>query len=262
MEATLTRVREEATVREKRLEELSAALREREQALDTEAAARAEAEAERDRLRADERAVGKRVPLPALAPATAAASQNGNGKLTGWHAQGQARLTWTLAEASTAYEGARGALAVLGETLGWAAAGCYTADDPSGGLRCCAFWQAPGSEADELETMSWHATFRPGPDLVGRVLERGETRWVEDLAAVNGFGRARAAIAGGLQSVVLVPIVSRDDTLGFLEVFAGRPMPLDEPLLEVLATVGLQLGQFFMRSEVESLRSRYGLIHR
>lgn len=269
-EAELVKARSAQEKAEAEAERMRAVHRERQEMLEGERAARASAEAEVERLRSAERAAGARVPLPALVTDHGSAEFNGNGHGEGsgpdpvaaWRVEGQARLTWALAEATAPHEGAREALRIVGETMGWAAGGCYTADGAGTAARCCAFWQAGGVQADELETASWHVSFEPGEGPVGRVLESGQAQWTHDAGSDPQFMRHAQAAAAGAGTVLVAPITSRDETLGALEMFASGDMRPDDAVASVLAEVGLQLGQFFMRNEAESLRSRYGRVGR
>jgi PAS domain S-box-containing protein len=147
-----------------------------------------------------------------------------------------------IAGAATREQGATRALALLCRELGWDAAACYL---PEGDvLRCCAFWQAPGLDADGLETLSWQRHFRPGRDLVGKVA--ADRRAVEVANLIDPeeatFRRTGPAAAAGLRSALGFPVPTDADLPGVVELFGRDVRPVDPGRLDALAGVGRALG--------------------
>jgi diguanylate cyclase (GGDEF)-like protein/PAS domain S-box-containing protein len=76
--------------------------------------------------------------------------------------------------------------------------------------------------------------------------------WLEEISPDPNFRRAEAALAAGLVSAFAVPIRSREHRVGVLEFFSRVRRASDERLLESVAAIGLQLGQFIDRKESET----------
>jgi PAS domain S-box-containing protein len=152
-----------------------------------------------------------------------------------------------IAGAATREQAAGRALALLCRRLGWDAAACYLPEP--GVLRCCAFWQAPGLDADGLdadglETLSWQRHFLPGRDLVGKVAAENRPIRLPDLTDPV-FRRSRAARAAGLSSALAFPIPTDGDLPGVVELFARSAPPTDADSLAPLggAMAGLAAPQ-------------------
>jgi len=60
----------------------------------------------------------------------------------------------------------------------------------------------------------------------------------------------------GLRAGLAVPIMARTDAVGVLEFFSNQPFPVDEEFLDVLLSVGTQLGRVVERQRSEEARLR------
>ncbi len=133
----------------------------------------------------------------------------------------------------------------------------------------CTLW-LPSTEADVLTCVHVHvmpaaqercerfvrlttaARFRQGDALPGYVWQTREATWLETIAPGTGFGRAEAAMESGLASGGAIPLLAGSVFVGVVELFASRPTPLDEPLLETLSGLGREVGQFVQRTRAEA----------
>src|SRR5262249_34430083 len=68
----------------------------------------------------------------------------------------------------------------------------------------------------------------------------------------GNFPRAALALAAGVNSAFACPIVSEGEVLGVVEFFSRTTREPDPDLLEMMTTVGGQIGQFLRRKEAEA----------
>jgi two-component system, cell cycle sensor histidine kinase and response regulator CckA len=160
-------------------------------------------------------------------------------------------VTRALASARSLDVGADEVLQVIAEQLGWDAGLLWRADVEARELRCVALWSAPSSEAGEFEAMSRELALRSGEGLPGRVWASGAPAWIPDVAADRGLPRRAAAERQGVRAGVAVPVDSGGTTWGVMEFFARETREPDGQVLDVLATLGAQLGQFVERIAAE-----------
>jgi PAS domain S-box-containing protein len=106
-------------------------------------------------------------------------------------------------------------------------------------------------EVTEFITVSRRQSFSPGAGLPGRVWASGEPVWIADLAREFNFVRAPAAAKAGLHRAIGFPIRLGNQTLGVLEFFGREIQPPDEDLLNMMAALGSQIGQFIERKRAE-----------
>lgn len=148
-------------------------------------------------------------------------------------------------------------LAAVGDSLRWQVGNLWLVDWDRNVLRCTHRWFAPELDTAAFSEFNETETFARGEGLPGLVWETGEPQWVEDFAS-GPWPRAQAAAAAGLHGAFAFPIVTGRTMLGVMEFFLREVTPPNPDLMGVVATIGLQLGQFIERSwaEVELMASR------
>jgi PAS domain S-box-containing protein len=125
----------------------------------------------------------------------------------------------------------------------------------------CTFWVVEGEALRCAETFvagdaggaAFAAASRAlrcplGHGLPGQVWATREVQWRESLA---DSPRAREAAAAGIRCAIACPISAGDELLGVLELFGVWPGAPDRKLLEMLAALGSELGQFLRRTRTE-----------
>ncbi|HEX7008483.1 MAG TPA: PAS domain S-box protein [Phycisphaeraceae bacterium] len=94
-------------------------------------------------------------------------------------------------------------------------------------------------------------TFTRGQDLPGRAWEMGRPVWVEDLRQAPDFPRRRLALEAGLRSGMAFPILSDGQFIGEMGFFTTQLLKPDPAILEMMATIGSEIGQFIQRRRAE-----------
>jgi two-component system, sensor histidine kinase and response regulator len=156
-----------------------------------------------------------------------------------------------LAESTSLLEAAPKILQAICETLGWEHGALWRRDPATGMLRCVETWHTPSVSFAEFEAASREATFARGVGLPGRVWQTRKPTWIPDVVLDANFPRAEVASREGLHGALGIPIVFGRDFLGVLEFFSREIRQPDDLLLEMLATVGSQIGQFAERQNAE-----------
>ena len=157
-----------------------------------------------------------------------------------------------LAESTSLGEAAPRVLRAICEALGWDHGGLWRVDAAAGVLRCVETWQTPGLAFPGFEETSRRLAFASGEGLPGRVWESRRPAFIPDVSADDNFPRAKVASREGLRGALGTPIVLGEQVLGVLEFFSREIARPDEELLEMLATIGSQVGQFVERKRAES----------
>ncbi len=175
--------------------------------------------------------------------------------ITGRQAQERRRaarlaLTQSLAESPTVADAAPRIIRAICENLGWEVGAFWLVDRGEDVLRCIDTWRIPTARTAEFEASSRGRTFARGVGLPGRVWETGGPAWIADLAGDDNFPR-RAAAEEGLHGASAFPLMIGDLCLGVIEFFSDRVREPDPDLLEMMATLGGQVGQFVERVRFE-----------
>jgi PAS domain S-box-containing protein len=163
----------------------------------------------------------------------------------------QHRVTQILAEARNLEEATPRLLQALCECLAWDLGALWHADRQAGVLRCVAFWRRASVEAPQFETACHTMTFQPGCGLPGSVWLSRESAYFSDFGREANFPRAPMAAAEGLHAACAFPILLSGEVLGVIEFFSREMRPPDADLLNMMATIDSQLGQFIERKRAE-----------
>ncbi|WMT78177.1 AAA family ATPase [Bradyrhizobium sp. Ash2021] len=194
------------------------------------------------------------------------AARDENGKIIKWYgtaydiedrkrAEERLRVQHTvaqiLAEAATIEEATPRILWAMGECLGWDLGALWRVDREAEVLRCVELWHKASIEVPEFERVSREFTFVPGLGLPGRVWSSLEPEYVRDVVSDENFPRGPIAEREGLHAAFGFPILLGGEVLGVIEFFSREIRQPDQELLNMLATIGSQIGQFIERKRAE-----------
>lgn len=167
--------------------------------------------------------------------------------------QRSARLAVTqiLAQERDVEKVIAGTLIAVCDALQWTV-GCFWKENASGqALRCQEFWQQSPNERTDFRAATMRLAFACGEGLPGRVWKTGRASWIVDVVADRQFARASEAKESGLHGGFACPVTIDGEFLGVIEFFSHEIREPDDDLLEMMATIGSQLGQFIERRQAE-----------
>src|SRR5258705_598078 len=156
-----------------------------------------------------------------------------------------------LAEAATIEEASPRILRAMGECLGWDVGALWRVDREAEALRCVELWHTASIEVPELERVSREFIFVPGVGLPGRVWSSLEPEYIPDVVPDENFPRGPIAEREGPHAAFGFPILLGGEVLGVIEFFSREIGQPDQELLNMLATIGSQIGQFIERRRAE-----------
>jgi PAS domain S-box-containing protein len=173
----------------------------------------------------------------------------------------QHRVTRILAEAATVVEAIRKILEMIGEWPGWDLGVLWQNDRHAGVLRCAELWRTPSFDAAQFEAVIRTSTFSRGSGLPGRVWASGAPAYIPDVIRDPEFDRADIAAREGLHGACAFPILMGCEVLGVMEFFSRDVWQADPNLLDMIATIGSQIGEFAKRAAaVDELRLRVNML--
>ena len=163
----------------------------------------------------------------------------------------QHQVTQILAEATSLHDAAPQILRAICESLIWDVAALWTVDKQAGLLRCMEVWHRPSIDVPQFEAETRAATFVRGIALPGRVWFSGEPIYIPDVVHDASFLRAPIAAREFLHATFGFPILLSCEVLGVMEFFSHEIRQPDQDLLDTMATIGSQIGQFIERKRAE-----------
>jgi PAS domain S-box-containing protein len=163
----------------------------------------------------------------------------------------QHTVAQVLAEAATIEEVTPRILRAMGECLGWDVGALWRVDREAEALRCVEVWHKASIEIPEFERADWQFTFNPGVGLPGRVWSSLKPAYIPDVVPDKNLPRGPIAEREGLHAAIGFPILLGSEVLGVIEFFSREIKQPDQELLDMVATIGSQIGQFIERKRAE-----------
>jgi two-component system, chemotaxis family, CheB/CheR fusion protein len=153
--------------------------------------------------------------------------------------------SWTLAEAGTQI------LEAVAASGDWAYAAIWVYDDVAGGLRCRNLWHEVSEPVKKFADLSRLITLGKSKGLPGRVWDSKKPTWVYDVTRDSNFPRAPYAAEADLHGGFAFPLFSRGEIDGIMELFSHKVVEPDEDLLQMVESLGSQIGLFIERLRIE-----------
>jgi PAS domain S-box-containing protein len=167
----------------------------------------------------------------------------------------QYEVSRLLAEASRLDAAAPGIIEAVCSPLGWDVGVLWIARAEVGVLECAEVWTAADEFAAFVD-VTRERTFAPGAGIPGRVWADAAPVWVADAATDTRFPRRAAAVHAGLHATFAFPVVLGRQVLGVVEFFSRETRGADPELLQLMGSLGSQIGQFLDRTRAEEELAR------
>jgi PAS domain S-box-containing protein len=173
----------------------------------------------------------------------------------------QHRVARILAEAATMEEATPKILQAVCESMKWDVGVHWRVDPEAEALSCAEVWRKPSVEAAQLEAVTRARTFRLGEGTLGRVWASRAPAYMSDAVHDPDFGARAEMSAAGLRAAFALPILMGSEVLGVLGFFSRDVWQADQDLLDMMATIGSQIGQFCKRTAaVDELQLRVSML--
>lgn len=159
-------------------------------------------------------------------------------------------------EASTVESALQTCLDEVCAHTGWAVGHAYLVEEKTGRLVPTNVWHVEDeSRFRRFREVTVATSLSPGEGLLGRVLRTGKPTWVADVSRDRTYVRGKAGDLG-VRAARAFPILVGQSVVGVMEFYSVEAVEPDEPLLEVMAQVGVQIGRV-----VERVRAERALRH-
>ena len=148
-------------------------------------------------------------------------------------------------------EGTHEILETVCESLGWQLGVLWAVDHQDAVLRCVDVWHSPVLDASDFECACVTMSFVKSVGLPGRIWESGKPAWIHNLKKDGNFPRAALAERSGLRAGFGFPILLGEEVIGVIEFFSQEIRQPNQELIEMIGSVGRQIGQFQERKRAE-----------
>ncbi|HTS18595.1 MAG TPA: PAS domain S-box protein [Verrucomicrobiae bacterium] len=155
-----------------------------------------------------------------------------------------------IAESPTVSDAMSKFLEVIGESLHCAVGRVWIGDADTSHLQCQQVWRAT-APAGKCASVTRERMPASGAGLPGRVWTSRKSAWICDVPKGEYFPLAPMSVAEDLRTAFAFPILSGGRPLAVMEFFSHEIHEPDDALLAMLVGIGIQIGQFMERKEVE-----------
>jgi PAS domain S-box-containing protein len=169
------------------------------------------------------------------------------------HQAVQYAITRILSESATAEVAIQNIIKAICETLGWDLGEVWTPEEGESTqvLICTNLWMSRSIELPNFIVQTGEITFKLGEGLSGRIWESGSPQWIADVLNDDNFLRVESARKDGLHGAFGFPIKGDKNVLCVMNFFSKYVLEADLELLDKMADIGCQIGQFIQRKQAE-----------
>ncbi|MDA0692896.1 MAG: PAS domain S-box protein [Nitrospinae bacterium] len=169
--------------------------------------------------------------------------------------QMQYELTRTFLDSESLEDTFPRILQAIGEFMEWEISHYWEKIPESDALNCRYAWNAPGLNESvafmEFKENSFTRKFEKGTGLPGRVWDRLEPSWIADVRCDTNFPRAPFAKKLGMRSGFGFLIFYKKQFMGVIEIFTRQVCQPEPHLIEMMANLGEQIGQWMRLKKAE-----------
>ncbi|HAZ43977.1 MAG TPA: hypothetical protein DDW76_16275 [Cyanobacteria bacterium UBA11369] len=165
----------------------------------------------------------------------------------------QYATTQILAESATIEAAIQNIIKAICETLDWDLGELWMRDDPEAmqSLTCTNLWMSPSIELPDFIAEMGEITFNIGVGLPGLIWQTASPHWINDVVDDSNFERIESARKDGLHGAFGFPILDDVEVLGVMTFYSTSVRRPEGNLLDKMADIGRQIGQFIRRKQAE-----------
>ncbi|HEY9604659.1 MAG TPA: adenylate/guanylate cyclase domain-containing protein [Allocoleopsis sp.] len=175
----------------------------------------------------------------------------------------QYTTTRILSESATIEQATKKILPAICERLGWDIGEIWTPDSylglsvaqehsPPSVLRCVETWVRPSVAIPMFMSVTCPISAEAGAGLPGHVWATASPHWISDILRDEHFLDFEPIALAGLHGAFGVPIRGDSELLGVMTFYSREVHQVDAVLLQTMAAIGSQLGQFVKRKQAET----------
>jgi two-component system cell cycle sensor histidine kinase/response regulator CckA len=153
--------------------------------------------------------------------------------------------SWSLPEAGEQI------LETIAESGNWIFASIWLLEQKTDSVHCVCTWHAADEKLRIFDQSTRATRLKKALGLPGRVVESKKPTWIRDVTQDQNFPRAEAATQSGLRGAFAFPLFANGELNGVIELFSSTIVQPDDDLLQMVESLGNQIGLFIHRREME-----------
>ena len=153
--------------------------------------------------------------------------------------------SWSLAEVGEQI------LRIIASSGTWTFGSIWLYEKESKTLHCARTWHTGDDQLKFFDQVTRQTRLKKAEGLPGRVIESKKPTWIRDVTQDKNFPRAEAAAESGLRGAFAFPLFANEVVNGVIELFDPLVAQPDDDLLQLVDSLGIQIGLFIHRREME-----------
>lgn len=167
----------------------------------------------------------------------------------------QYAATQVLAEATSLEAAISSLLSEICQILEWDFSALWLVDPAKNWLSCCGCWTNSPPNYVALPAQLCQQTFAIGNGLPGQVWQQEEPVWQQEIANTESLGH-EAITQLDLKTGFGFPIRYQQQIWGVMTLLSQKPQPPNTHLMQMMAAIGNQIGQFIERQLAQEALQR------
>jgi PAS domain S-box-containing protein len=163
----------------------------------------------------------------------------------------QHNATQALVDSPSLADAAPKVLRAICKNLGWDLGQFWVIDTNIDELCLIQVWHSTSAIPSNLEPLLSTGNRQKGKGISGQIWVTKRPVWISDTTAVSRAAEIEAAIQAHLLTICGFPIVHAGEVLGVMTFFRRKIRQAEPELLNVMRTIGGQVGQFIKRRQAE-----------
>lgn len=143
-------------------------------------------------------------------------------------------------------------ISILNQSFGWQILVLWNFNEQTKSLECIDVVHDPTIQIPIFKTSIEHLPAARADSIPNQVFSSYRPIWFNNFAQERHLIRAEAAEREGIQGALAIPILEESHLSGVLELFKKKPLAneeIDQGLLNLMTTLGIELGQFIKKRE-------------
>lgn len=172
-------------------------------------------------------------------------------------------ITKILSETTTLSQALKLVVGVLKTYLDWDVITLWLWNKESQTLNCLEIAHVPGIEIETFEKKT-RETSIDKTSMPNRILSSYRPIWIEDVCEDYTFLRRKEAQKDNLHGAVAFPFYEKTELAGVVELFRKTPFKeeVDDPFLNLITSIGIEIGQFIQRKSIEEEKYQFATMVR
>ncbi|MDJ0674464.1 MAG: SpoIIE family protein phosphatase [Calothrix sp. MO_167.B42] len=166
-------------------------------------------------------------------------------------------VTRVLAQSETLKDATPKIIRAICKSLEWDMGELWTINHHKNCLEPVSNWYSSPNKFAAFDQWTQNMYFKLGVGMPGIVWETNEALWISDLVTDMRWQRMSITEKVGLKSGFAVPINSGEERLGVMTFLSCETKYHDAYLLNLMVTIGSQIGQFIKRKQAEEESQRW-----